>query len=194
MKPTTTGATINKQRLFASDIHQLQTTVSGSSADIDETDGDGATTSQRSVLSSSLGLVKQKPMNVIDKLGEILKGLCRIVFYVDILFKFILSVEFIANINSNSGLKFTSFPRPSPTTSFLSTVVGTKLGFTSRNSPNLVTMVISNNNKDSPKSTTPNNPTESTSVSTTTTPTTGSAQLGYSFTRKLQNIQNERLN
>lgn len=84
MKPTTPGAAINKQRLFASDIQQLQARVSGSSTDIDETDGDGGSTSQRSVLSSSLGLVKQKPMNVLDNSGGILKEFRIIIFHKDI--------------------------------------------------------------------------------------------------------------
>ena len=69
-----------------------------------------------------------------------------------------------------------TFKRPS--SSFLSTVVGTRLGYMSNNNSNLVTMVIGSGN----------------GLSTASPPSATTPNPSSNFVRKLQNIQSERLN
>lgn len=87
--------------------------------------------------------------------------------------------------NNKNTTKITSFTRP--TTNFLSTVVGSRLGYMSKNSSNLVTMVINNNGTGKTSSTV-------SQTINTTAPSASNLPLGSNFSRKLQNIQSERLN
>lgn len=93
--------------------------------------------------------------------------------------------EFKGNLNS---AKISSISKPS--TSFLSSVVGSRLGYMSKNSSNLVTMVINSNSTTSST----NESLIGSNTSSAITSIGSTPSLGSSFARKLQNIQTERLN